>query len=176
MTRGREACRFDDPGDSSSTDWLRFLLPGWPKPAKRGNLDDDDFSCVLRCSFAFSTSVLLSSRKPPASVGAAVVSGLVEEGSGTSSMTLPCDLRRAVKRPRPGLPIVMLATVCRRVEGAPNAYGGRSQCAWARSYTKKARDTWRCGVVRCEAGAVQGEGRSERVVVGRASERASANG
>lgn len=109
-----EAYRFEDPGDSSSKEWFRPLFPALPNVLKRGNLDDVfSFSCIFLRSFAFSTSVLLSSRKPPESAfgagpGAAAVSGLVE--TSTSSNALPWDLRRAVKRPSDGLTMLSLST------------------------------------------------------------------
>lgn len=110
--------RFEDPGESSSKDWLRALLLALPKPLKRGNLDDGfSFSIVLRRSCILSTSARLIRRKPPASpaaAGAGAGAGAATSGlagaplAATSSRTWLCDFLRPVKRPSPGLPIARL--------------------------------------------------------------------
>lgn len=99
--------RFEDVGESSSMDWLRPLLAPPPKLLKRGNLDVFSFwlSMIFLRSFAFSTSVLLRSRKPLESgPEGAAASGLGT--ASTSSNTLPWDFLRVVKRARPGFPIL----------------------------------------------------------------------
>lgn len=103
--------RFEDPGDSSSKEWLRALVLALPKPLKRGKALFFSFSIVLRRSVCFSTSCRLMRRNPPDSPAggrgaAAAASGLAGAlAAEASSSTLLCDLRRPVKRPSPGLPM-----------------------------------------------------------------------
>jgi hypothetical protein len=70
----------------------------------------------------------------------------------TSSNTLPCDLRRAVKRPRPGLPMLRLA-IFLAAEGA-QCLNGLSRCVG--SYHAP-------GNVRCVADAME-EGATDAVM------------
>ena len=116
--------RFEDPGDSSSNEWLRALLPAPPKPLKRGKADFFSFSIVFLRSVCFSTSCRLMRRKPPESAaggGAGATSGLAGAPPvDMSSSTLLCDFLRPVKSPRPGLPMVRLSVSPWR--------GRRSQC------------------------------------------------
>ncbi len=131
--------RFEDVGESSSMDWLRPLFAPPPKLLKRGNLDVFWVSITFLRSFAFSTSVLLMSRKPPESEPeGAAASGLGTDS--TSSNTLPWDFLRVVKRLRPGFPILR-RVLCRGSETVLNApiglSGGLRQNHARRSYQAK---------------------------------------
>jgi len=97
------------------------LLAPLPKPEKRGKALFFSFSIVFRRSAVAVTSCRLMRRKPPdspaggagagaaAAAAAAVASGLAGAPlPAMSSSTLLCDFLRPVKRPSPGLPIVIV--------------------------------------------------------------------